>query len=92
MRHSRHHARMERIRISGGKLKSAGYDKDRRILEVEMADGRIVEYANVGDEIARRFLTSGSAWSYFRDNIDEDFPSQVVGRSAVKPDTANPFE
>lgn len=92
MPHSRHHARMERTRISGGKLKSAGYDKDRRILEVEMADGRIVEYANVGDEIARRFLTSGSAWSYFRDNIDEDFPSQVVGRSAVKPPASNPFE
>lgn len=83
---------MERKRMSGGKLKTAGYDKERRVLEIEMTDGRVVEYANVGDEIARRFLTSGTAWSYFRDNIDEDFPSQVVGRSAVKPSDPNPFE
>ena len=83
---------MERKRISGGTLRSAGYDKDRRVLEIEMIDGRLVEYANVGDEIARRFLTSGSAWSYFRDNIDDEFPSQVVGRSALKPSDPNPFE
>lgn len=83
---------MERKRISGGKLKAAGYDRERRILEVEMTDGRVVEYANVGDEIARRFLTSGTAWSYFRDNIDEEFPSQVVGRLAVTPSDPNPFE
>lgn len=83
---------MERTRITGGKLRSAGYDKDRRILEVEMTDGRVIEYANVGDEIARRFLTSSAAWSYFRDNIDDDFPSEVVGRSAVKPSEPNPFE
>jgi hypothetical protein len=83
---------MERKRMSGGKLKSAGYDRERRILEIEMTDGRLVEYANVGDEIARRFMTSTVAWSYFRDNIDEEFPSQVVGRSALKPSDPNPFE
>lgn len=83
---------MERNRISAGKLKSAGYDNERRILEVEFTDGRAIEYANVGAEIARRFLTSTVAWSYFRDNIDEEFPSQVVGRSTVKPSAPNPFE
>ena len=83
---------MERTRISGGKLKSAGYDRERRILEVELSNGQILEYANVGEEIARRFLGSGSAWSFYRDNIEEDFPSQVTGRSAVKPADGNPFE
>ena len=83
---------MERKRISSGKLKSGGYDNERRTLEVEFTDGRIVEYANVGAEIARRFLTSTVAWSFFRDNIDEDFPSQVVGRSVVTSSTPNPFD
>ena len=83
---------MERKRIFGGKLKAAGYDQERRTLEVEFTDGRVVEYANVGAEIARRFLTSTVAWSYFRDNIDEEFPSQVVGRGAVKSAMPNPFE
>ena len=83
---------MERTRISGGKLKSAGYDRERRILEVELTNGQILEYANVGDEMARRFLGSGSAWSFYRDNIEEDFPSQVTGRSAIKPSAANPFD
>ena len=41
-----------------------------------------VDYANVGSEVWRRFSTSGSAWSFYRDNIEEDFAG-TRGRAQV---------
>lgn len=83
---------MERKRILGGQLKSAGYDRTRRVLEVELANGNLLEYSNVGAEIARRLLESTSPWSYYRDNIEEEFPSEVTGKVATSGGMANPFE
>jgi len=83
---------MERKRMLGGQLKSAGYDRTRRVLEVELANGNLLEYSNVGAEIARRLLDSTTPWSYYRDNIEEEFPSEVTGKVATKGGMANPFE
>lgn len=83
---------MERKRLLGGQLKSAGYDRARRVLEVELANGNLMEYSNVGAEIARRLLESSSPWSYYRDNIEEEFPGEVTGRVASRSGAQNPFE
>ena len=83
---------MERKRILGGQLKSAGYDRARRVLDVELANGNLVEYSNVGAEIARRLIESTSAWSYYRDNIEEEFPAEVTGKVETKGGARNPFE
>ncbi|HEY4371907.1 MAG TPA: KTSC domain-containing protein [Burkholderiales bacterium] len=83
---------MERKRLLGGQLKSAGYDRARRVLEVELANGNLIEYASVGAEIARRLLESSSPWSYYRDNIEEEFSGEVVGRVAGNGAPPNPFE
>lgn len=83
---------MERQPLRGGGLRAAGYDAERRVLEVELANGNLVEYAGVGREIARRFLASAAPWSYFRDNIDEEFTGVVVGRAPARGASSNPFE
>jgi hypothetical protein len=83
---------MERKRILGGQLKSAGYDRARRVLEVELANGNLIEYSNVGAEIARRLIESTSPWSYYRDNIEEEFPAEVSGHVETKGGARNPFE
>jgi hypothetical protein len=84
---------MERKRLLGGQLKSAGYDRTRRVLEVELANGNLIEYSNVGAEIARRLLDSHTPWSYYRDNIEEEFPGEVTGRvSGANAPPPNPFE
>ena len=57
-----------------------------------MANGNVVEYSNVGAEIARRLLDSHTPWSYFRDNIEEEFPGEVTGRVASTSVPSNPFE
>lgn len=82
---------MERQTLRGGNLKSAGYDRERRVLQVEMADGRIVEYRGVGQEMARRLLASQSPLSYFRDNIEDEFHGTVVGRTTGSSGASNPF-
>lgn len=67
--------------ISSGKLRAIGYAPRERILRVEFADGSAFDYLGVGDEIWRRLSTSGSAWSYFRDNIEEEFSSRKAPES-----------
>ena len=64
---------MEMKHINSGKLRAIGYDKPGRVLRIELDDGSQLEYTGVGDEIWRRLSTSGSARSYYRDNIEEEF-------------------
>jgi hypothetical protein len=67
---------MERKSIRRGGIRSAGYDRDRRELEIEFDSGAIVRHSGVGEEIARRFLASAAPASYYRDNIEEEFPAR----------------
>jgi hypothetical protein len=72
---------MDMIKISSGKLSAIGYDARTRILQVELTDGTSLQYSSVGEEIWRRLKTSGSAWSLYRDNIEEEFPSKRVSKN-----------
>jgi hypothetical protein len=64
---------MEMKKINAGKLRAVGYDPRGRILRVEFEDGSAIDYSGVGAEVWRKLSTSGSAWSYYRDNIEEEF-------------------
>lgn len=64
---------MEMKRINAGKLRAIGYDQRERILRVELDDGSAIDYSGVGQEVWRKLSTSASAWSYYRDNIEEEF-------------------
>lgn len=77
--------------LSGGTLKAAGYDAARRVLTVEFSDGRLIEYSGVGREIAQRFLESTAPWSYFRDNIEDEFTGRAAGRAQRAAGDNNPF-
>jgi hypothetical protein len=73
---------MDMKRINAGKLRAIGYDARERILRVEFDDGSAIDYANVGSDVWKRFSTSGAAWSFYRDNIEEEFAG-TRGRAAV---------
>ena len=64
---------MEMKRINAGKLRAIGYDQRERILRVELDDGSAIDYSGVGQEVWRKLSTSASAWSYYRDIIEEEF-------------------
>jgi hypothetical protein len=73
---------MEMKRINAGKLRAIGYDARERTLRVEFDDGSAIDYLGVGQEVWRKLSNSGSAWSYYRDNIEEEFSGRR-GRVAV---------
>ena len=81
---------MEMKRINSGKLRAVGYDARERILRVEFDDGRAIDHAGVGDEIWSRLSTSGSAWSYYRDNVEEEFSGRIAAASAER--KSNPLD
>ena len=64
---------MEMKHINAGKLRAIGYDLKERILRVELDDGSAIDYAGVGQEVWRKLSTSAAAWSYYRDNLEEEF-------------------
>lgn len=64
---------MEMKRINAGKLRAVGYDARERTLRVELDDGTAIDYANVGNEVWRKLSTSAAAWSYYRDNVEDEF-------------------
>jgi hypothetical protein len=66
---------MEMKRMSGGSLRAAGYDERARKLVVELTSGTF-EYTGVPGEVWRRFSTASSPWSYFRDNIEEEYTAR----------------
>jgi hypothetical protein len=68
---------MEMKRLSGGNLRAAGYDERRRTLVVELSAGTF-EYAGVTADTWRRLVGASSPWSFFRDNIEEDYPAKRI--------------
>lgn len=77
---------MEMKRINAGKLRAIGYDARERVLRVEFDDGSAIDYSGVGQEVWRRLSTSGAAWSFYRDNIEEEFTGR---RGVARPQARN---
>lgn len=73
---------MEMKKINAGKLRAIGYDARERRLRVEFDDGSAIDYDAVGTEVWRKFSSSGSPWSYYRDNIEEEFTGRRGRASA----------
>ena len=77
---------MEMKRINAGKLRAIGYDPRARTLRVEFDDGSAIDYGGVGTEVWRKLSSSGAAWSYYRDNIEEEFSGvRGVARKPARP-------
>lgn len=64
--------------VNAGKLRAIGFDAAARVLRVEFDDRKVVEYAGVPQETWRHLSTSGSMWSYFRDNIEDEYAARRV--------------
>jgi hypothetical protein len=64
---------IERKPIRRGGIKSAGYDRANRVLEIEFDNGQIIQHTAVGEEIARRFLGASAPASVYKDTIQEEF-------------------
>lgn len=81
---------MEMKKISSGKLRAIGYDARDCVLQVQLDNGDTLIYRGVGEDMWRRLSSSGAAWSYYRDNIEEEFSAQRV--SGATPAKHNPLD
>ena len=69
---------MEMKKVSAGKLRAIGHDAGTRVLRAEFDDGRVNEYAGVSAETFRCLASSASMWSFFRDNIEDEYTAKRV--------------
>ncbi|MBA4381964.1 MAG: KTSC domain-containing protein [Sideroxydans sp.] len=81
---------MEMKPINSGKLRAIGYDASARILQVKLDTGDTVQYSGVGEDLWRRLSSSGATWSFYRDNIEDEFTAKKVPASA--PAGKNPLD
>lgn len=81
---------MEMKKVNSGKLRAIGYDARARLLQVQLDDGSTLQYSGVGDGVWQRFSSSAAAWSYYRDNIEDEFTAKRVSGSA--PAGNNPLD
>jgi hypothetical protein len=85
---------MEMKRVNAGKLRAIGYDPRERMLRVELDDGVAIDYSGVGTEVWRKLSTSAAAWSYYRDNIEDEFSGRrdVVRKPTTRVDLEDLFK
>lgn len=81
---------MEMKKINSGKLRGIGYDAKVRLLQVQLEDGTTLQYSGVGEDLWRRLSSSAAAWSFYRDNIEEEFTAKRV--SGKSPSAVNPLD
>ena len=72
---------MQRLPVESSMLRSAGYDPERSILELEFTNGRIYRYFGVPQEIVAELLTAESKGRYFLAQIDDLYPYLQVRRT-----------
>lgn len=82
---------MEMTKVNSGKLRAIGHETKTRTLRVELDDGSALEYANVSEDLWRRFKSAGAQWSFYRDNIEEELTAKRV---SAKPSSGgkNPLD
>lgn len=69
---------MEMIKINSVKLRVIGYDIKTRVLRVELDGGTTITYFAVSESVWRHFKSSSNPWSFYRDNIEEEFSAQRI--------------
>ena len=69
---------IEMINVNAGKLRAIGYDAKLLTLRVVLDDGSALEYVGVSESIWRNLKSSGAQWSYYRDNVEEDYKANRV--------------
>lgn len=84
---------MEMKKINSGKLRAIGYDARTRLLQVQLDDGSMLQYSGVGEDAWQRLSSSGAAWSYYRDNIEEEFTAKRVSSNVANAQSGkNPLD
>lgn len=69
---------MERKRVNASRIRSVGYDERNQVLEVELSNGSVWQYARVSPEVHRRFMAAPNPTAFFDDRIAEEYTARRV--------------
>jgi hypothetical protein len=72
---------MRRQHISSSSIRSAGYDKETKTLEVEFVSGGVYQYKGVPEYVYTEFLASPSRGVYFSTEIRDHYPTTKVSEA-----------
>ncbi|MGB7182890.1 MAG: KTSC domain-containing protein [Burkholderiaceae bacterium] len=64
---------MQRQKLHGGKLRSAGYDPVARELEIEFSNRDVRIFIGVPDDVWRRLLSAPNPATYYEDRIEDEY-------------------
>jgi len=65
---SREHA-IERTPVRSSALRSVGYDREQRVLEIEFTGGAVYRYFDVPAEVHRGLMAAESHGRYFNEHV-----------------------
>lgn len=69
---------MKRSAIKSSNLASVGYNKSKKILEIEFTHGGVYQYFEVPGEVYSKLLSAESAGKFFNSEIRDKFSSKRV--------------
>lgn len=64
---------MNREQVESSNIESIGYDKDKKILEVEFTSGAIFRYTDIVKKVHNELMNAESIGSYFGRNIRYEY-------------------
>jgi KTSC domain-containing protein len=69
---------MKRQPVSSSVMKSIGYDRTNRILEIEFHNDRLYRYFVVPHSVYQELLEASSPGRFFNERIRDRYPSEWV--------------
>ena len=69
---------MDRQPVTSTSLRSAGYDAEKEVLEVEFHHGSVYQYEGVPADVFEELMNAESKGRYFMDEIRDVYPTTRV--------------
>ncbi len=74
---------MKRQPLESSIIRSVGYDKGSRTLEIEFMGGEVYQYHQVPEDIYERLMKASSHGKYFLEEIRGMYPYKKVGETTT---------
>jgi hypothetical protein len=71
---------MRRLPVKSSVVRSVGYDRAERILEIEFHNDRVYRYFVVPHGVYQDLLAAPSLGRYFNDNVRDRYPVREIDR------------
>jgi KTSC domain len=69
---------MRRERVESSVVRSVGYDREKRVLEVEFHNERVYQYFVVPQSVYRELRDAASFGRYFNEHVRDRYPVRQV--------------